>query len=112
MRLAIPCQGEQISEHFGHAPHFAFFDADPATGQITKEEMVESPPHQPGLLPRWLAEQGANVILAIGMGGRAIELFAQHGVQAITGVATRNPREAAQQYLAGNLASGDNVCDH
>ncbi|MGD8450949.1 MAG: NifB/NifX family molybdenum-iron cluster-binding protein [Phycisphaerae bacterium] len=112
MRLAIPCQDSQICEHFGHAPQFIFFEADPATGQITGEETIDAPPHQPGLLPRWLAEQGANVILAVGMGGRALELFAQHGVQAVTGVVTRDPREAAQQYLAGSLASGKNVCDH
>jgi len=112
MRVAIPCDGEQVAEHFGHAAKFALFDTDPSSGTITGEKLVDSPPHQPGLLPAWLAEQGANVILAGGMGGRARELFDQHGITVVIGVASGTARQAVEDYLKGTLASGENPCDH
>jgi len=112
MRLAMPCEENQITEHFGHAPQFGFFDVDPATGRIEKEEFLPAPPHQPGLLPQWVAAQGADVVLASGMGGRAVALFEQHGVTVVLGVAAGDPRKAVEDYLQGNLATGANPCDH
>ena len=74
--------------------------------------MVPSPPHQPGMLPGWLAEQGATVVIAGGMGGRALELFRQRGVEVIMGVPAEEPEKLAIDYIKGNLQAGDNVCDH
>lgn len=112
MRLAVPCEGNRISEHFGHAPEFAFFDVDPDTGTLAKQEVLAAPPHQPGVLPQWVAEQGASVVIATGMGGRAIDRFAQHGVEVVIGVATADPREAVEAYLRGDLKAGANICSH
>ena len=112
MRLAVPCEAGQVCPHFGHAPEFAFFDANPDTGNIEKEETLPAPPHQPGVLPQWIAEQGATIVLAGGMGGRAVERFAQHSVEVVIGVTTVTPREAVEDYLKGNLQAGANPCDH
>ena len=112
MRVAVPCEGQQVSAHFGHASHFAFFDADPDTGQVEGEQVVGAPPHQPGLLPPWLAQHGANVILAGGMGGRARDLFGQHGITVVTGIQESSPKRAVELYLAGQLATRANPCDH
>ena len=35
------------------------------------------PPHEPGVLPGWLHHLGADVIIAGGMGQRAISLFGE-----------------------------------
>ncbi|MCK7542001.1 MAG: hypothetical protein MZV63_69485 [Marinilabiliales bacterium] len=35
-------------------------------------------PHEPGLLPGWLAEKGVTDVIAGGMGQRAIGLFNSH----------------------------------
>lgn len=112
MKIAIPCENGQISAHFGHAGQFVFFDADISQGTITSEAALDAPPHEPGLLPRWLAENGANVVLAMGMGGRAVQLLEQQGVKAVTGINAATPREAAEQYLKGVLTTGENVCHH
>jgi hypothetical protein len=29
-----------------------------------KKETLDPPPHEPGVLPRWLKEQGVNVVIA------------------------------------------------
>ncbi|MFH1848505.1 MAG: NifB/NifX family molybdenum-iron cluster-binding protein, partial [Candidatus Omnitrophota bacterium] len=41
------------------------------------------PAHAPGVLPKWLGEQGANVIIASGMGTRAQNLFKENGIDVI-----------------------------
>jgi ATP-binding protein involved in chromosome partitioning len=112
MRVAIPiCEGV-LSMHFGHCERFAFMDIDPETKTIAGTTSVESPPHEPGLLPRWLAERGVNLVIAGGMGQRAQQLFAQAGVNVITGASAAQPESVVQDYLAGTLVTGANVCDH
>lgn len=110
-RIALPWEDGRVCAHFGHAPAFMMVDVDD-DGTIAKETLVTAPPHQPGLLPTWLAEQGANVILAGGMGGHAQNLLAEKGIQAVLGVPSTTAAEAVQAYLSGTLTSGDNSCDH
>ncbi len=108
-RIAVPCEGEQVSAHFGHASQFNIYDADD-NGQITNTQTLIPPAHEPGVLPAWLAQQHANVILAGGIGTRAQQLFAQHGIEVVAGVSDSDPRIAVQAYLEGTLQARDNSC--
>lgn len=112
MRIALPLANGKLSMHFGHCERFALIDVDSATKAILKREDVEAPPHEPGLLPPWLAERGAKVILAGGMGQRAQSLFAQHGIQVLVGAPADVPEKLVGDFLAGTLQTGKNVCDH
>ncbi len=112
VRIAIPFAEGMLSMHFGHCKNFALIDADPATNKIIKREDVEAPPHEPGLLPAWLAERGTQVIIAGGMGQRALGLFAERGIKVVTGAPAESPECLAAAYLAGTLKAGANVCDH
>lgn len=111
-RIALPCEDGQVCAHFGHAPEFRVFDVEPVSATIQSETSLASPPHQPGLLPVWLAEQGVHAVLAGGMGGRARDLLAEQGIDVVVGVESGDARAAVQAYLNGNLAGGDNACDH
>ena len=73
---------------------------------------MPAPEHQPGLLPRWLAERGANVIIAGGMGARALGLFAEQRIEVAVGAPREEPEKLVQAYLAGTLVAGENICDH
>ena len=75
MRLAIPCEGNHVCEHLGCAAHFLFVDVDLAAGRIEKTETLAAPPQQSSRLPQWVAAQGADVILAVGMGGKTPSIF-------------------------------------
>ncbi|MGA7826485.1 MAG: NifB/NifX family molybdenum-iron cluster-binding protein [Geobacteraceae bacterium] len=111
-KIAIPvCQGV-LTMHFGHCETFALIDIDPATKTITGTTNVEPPPHEPGLLPGWLAERGVNMVIAGGMGGRAQQLFSQAGIEVIVGAPSAEPGSVVMDYLAGSLVTGANVCDH
>jgi predicted Fe-Mo cluster-binding NifX family protein len=64
------------------------------------------------VLPKWLHELGANVIIAGGMGARALDLFAQNDIKVIVGASALAPEELVKQYLDNTLQTGSNVCDH
>ncbi|NQT21610.1 MAG: ATPase [Planctomycetes bacterium] len=110
MRYAIPLVGGKLSMHFGHCQEFALVDTNDSA--VTGMTTVVPPAHAPGVLPAWLAEQGADVIIAGGMGSRAQNLFQQNGIDVIVGAPVEEPEALVRMHLAGALESGDNVCDH
>ena len=112
MRIAIPLAGGQLSPHFGHCEEFALIEVDHEAKSILSNSRVAAPPHAPGMLPGWLAGQEVNVVIAGGMGGRAIEMFQQASIQVVQGAPVAGPSELAQAYLDGRLSAGANTCDH
>jgi len=112
MRIAIPIANGTLCMHFGHCENFALIDVDASTSKILKREDIQAPPHQPGLLPPWLAERGATFVIAGGMGQRAIALFNQQGIEVLVGAPALAPETLVKEYLAGRLTAGENVCDH
>jgi predicted Fe-Mo cluster-binding NifX family protein len=112
MKIAIPLVDGKLTLHFGHCERFALLDVDLSTKEILKREDVEAPPHEPGLLPPWLARRGANIIIAGGMGQRAQGLFAEQGIEVIVGAPALTPERLVSDYLFGKLQPGENLCDH
>ena len=112
MRIAIPVAGGKLAMHFGHCEEFALIDVDAAEKKVTGRKTAPAPAHQPGLLPRWLAEQGADMIIAGGMGMRAQNLFAEQNIEVVVGAPAEDPEVIVTAYLDGTLETGGNICDH
>jgi len=112
MRIAIPLADGKLAMHFGHCEKFALLDVDTETKAVLKKEEIVPPPHEPGLLPRWLGELKVNTILAGGMGQRALQLFAENGVKVLVGAPAESPEMLVAAYLDETLKTGGNVCDH
>jgi len=112
MRYAVPTSGGMLSQHFGHCEQFALIDVNEETGEIVNKDLVSSPGHEPGFLPRWLAEEGVSVVIAGGMGSRAQNLFNQSRIKVVINVLESDPEQAVLSYLAGTLKTGGDVCDH
>lgn len=112
MKIAIPIANGQLCMHFGHCEQFALIDADEQAATVRSIEHRTPPPHEPGVLPRWLGEQGADAIIAGGMGMRAQQLFAASGITVVVGAPAGTPEQIAEAYLNGTLQAGENVCDH
>ena len=112
MRIAIPLADGRLCMHFGHCEKFALVDCDSTAKAIIKTDTVAAPAHEPGLLPRWLAERGATVIIAGGMGARAQGLFSERGITVVTGAPAGTPEQIVTAYLNGTLVTGANACDH
>lgn len=112
MKIAIPMADGKLCMHFGHCEQFALVDVDETSKTVAATNYLTPPPHEPGVLPRWLHEQGANVIIAGGMGQRAQGLFAQNAIQVVVGAPAQKVEDVVSAYLAGTLEVGQNVCDH
>jgi ATP-binding protein involved in chromosome partitioning len=112
MRYAVPTSQGRLAAHFGHCDQFAIIDTDEATGAIVRKELLNSPGHEPGLLPVWLAEEGVSAVIAGGMGSRAQMLFRENRIEVIVGAMGDDPEQIVRDHVRGMLATGGNICDH
>jgi len=97
----------RISMHFGRCPYYVIVEAD--RGEIKQPVKVIANPYvrshgQPGQVPSFLKEQGIDVIIAGGMGPRAIRFFNQYGIGVITEGEGR-VKEVVESFLKGELKS-------
>lgn len=91
MIVALPVSNDnglksEISLHFGKTEYFAFVEIK--DGKIVKFTIKKNPytEHGVGDLPRFVKENNADMIIAYGMGERAIDFFNSYGIDVITGV--------------------------
>lgn len=109
MKIAIANQDGSVSAHFGRCPSYTIVDIE--DGRVTHRSEIPNPGHEPGFLPRYLAEKGVQIIIAGGMGPRAQGLFTQQNIEFIVGV--QGPiDEVINQYLTGALQPGNDLCGH
>ncbi|MBN1317247.1 MAG: NifB/NifX family molybdenum-iron cluster-binding protein [Anaerolineales bacterium] len=112
MRIAISADDNNglesvVSPHFGRCPYYVLVDMDGR--QVSQVNVVENQNygrHAPGTVPLFIRDQGADVMLAGGMGRRAIVLFEELGIQAVTGAAGQ-VQHALEQYLGGTLRAAE-----
>jgi predicted Fe-Mo cluster-binding NifX family protein len=110
-RIAIPLVEGKLCLHFGHCQQFGIYDVE-EDGRIIASSQTTPPPHEPGVLPRWLHEQGVSLVIAGGMGGRAQELFASNGIEVMVGAPSEAPEALIGSYIQGQLELGGNACSH
>jgi predicted Fe-Mo cluster-binding NifX family protein len=108
MRIAIAADDNNgldgnVSHHFGRCPFFLIVNIE--DGEVVSNDSIENPfftGHQPGMVPKFIQEQGADVMISGGMGHRAITFFEQFGIATATG-ASGTARDTLERYLAGDL---------
>ncbi len=109
MKYAISTDGENVSAHFGRCPIFTILTIE--DGEVVEREKIPNPGHQPGLIPRFLHEIGAECIVAGGMGPRATMLFDQVGISYVLGV--QGPvKDVIRAIVDGTLKGGESACTH
>jgi len=112
MKVAVPTAGGVVCGHFGRCEAFAVFEVDTEQRRILHHNTVSAPAHQPGLLPKWLADLGVEVVIAGGMGPRAVNLLSELGITALVGAGGGAPEQVVQDWLSGDLQLEENLCDH
>lgn len=107
--IAFPTSDKvTIDGHFGHTKEFAIYEVQQT--DISHVRYVTPPPHEPGVLPKFLREQGIDVIITGGMGQRAVALFQHHDIDVILGAKGRIDVNL-NEYLGGFLSSQGSSCD-
>lgn len=109
-RIAIPMADGILCAHFGHCEQFAIIETE--DGKIVNETRLTPPPHEPGLLPPWLADKGVTDVIAGGMGQRAIMIFNQQMINVFAGAPQLPANELVTHFLENKLPLSANYCDH
>lgn len=108
MRIAIPSENDNglesnISMHFGRCKYYTFVDI--ADKEIKNVEVVKVPyeEHGYGDLPNFVKQHGGNIVIAYGIGARAINYFNQIGIDVITGVSGKI-KDIVKSFIEGTLS--------
>lgn len=112
MKIAIPIENGRLHYHFGGCREFALVEVDADKKLALRTEIVPAPKHRPGLFPRWLRELGVQVVIAGGIGRRALANFADHGITVREGVIDSAVEPLVVAYLSGQLTATPEGCDH
>ena len=93
-----------LSHHFGRCPYYIVVDVDDK--EIKDVKAVKNPFYeshgQTGEVPNFINSLGADVIIAGGMGPKAISFFQQLGLQAFTG-ASGIVGDVIKNYMGGQI---------
>lgn len=116
MKVAIAAEDNnglagEVSMHFGRCQYYVL--AEVQDGKIVKSSTEVNPffgNHQPGQVPAFIKQLGADVILAGGMGPRAVQMFQAFGIEVATGAVGQVGR-VLDAYLRGDIA-GIVPCSH
>jgi predicted Fe-Mo cluster-binding NifX family protein len=110
-KIAVPVtESGNLDSHFGHCRYFAIYEAEGS--EIQSDLMVQPPPHEPGVLPQWLANLEVTDVLAGGMGNRALQLFNQQNIKVYTGAPAMQAKELVNGFLTNSVKFNGNHCDH
>ncbi len=87
VKIAIPVADGRLAGHFREVKFFAVVDAERETRANVRTQIVAAPPHEPGSLPRWLREQGVQILIVgeIGIGRRALDYLVHHDIEVFAG---------------------------
>lgn len=108
--FGIPTLDGKSCAHFGHCQSFAVIEVD--GDRLGEVQFLDPPAHQPGTYPRFLADQGVDIVLAGGMGAMAQNLFRENGIEVHMGVGVAEPGLLVTQFLQNALPTGENPCNH
>jgi len=102
-----------LSQHFGRCPYYVLVDID---GEEVKDvKTVQNPFYgrhgEAGEVPNFIRGLGADVIIAGGMGPKAIGFFNEFRIKAITG-GSGMVKDVIKAYLNGEWQGASACSDH
>jgi predicted Fe-Mo cluster-binding NifX family protein len=111
MKIAVPVtSNNQIDGHFGHCEFYSVFSISPA-GEIVDTQII---PSVQGCgcksnIAGVLAADGVTVMLAGGIGGGAINVLNNAGIDVIRGC-EGDATEVVKLYVSGSVADSGESC--
>ena len=111
MKIAVPVTKEnKIDEHFGHCESYSVFTIS-ENKEITDIQKVE-PSQGCGCksnIASVLAEKGVSIMLAGGIGGGAINVLNNCGIEVIRGC-SGNATDVVNLFINGKVSDGGESC--
>jgi predicted Fe-Mo cluster-binding NifX family protein len=113
MKIAVPVTKEnQIDGHFGHCESYNVFTISD-NNEIIGVKNMESPQGCgcKSDIAAVLASDGVTVMLAGGIGGGAINVLNNSGIEVVRGC-SGDAREVVTLFLSGSVKDGGSSCHH
>lgn len=111
MKIAVPVtSNNQIDSHFGHCESYAVFTVSD-NNQIEDMQTIKSPQGCgcKSNIASVFAENGVTIMLAGGIGGGAINVLNNHGIEVVRGCAG-DAKEVVNLYITGAIKDSGSSC--
>ena len=111
MKIAVPVTLDyQIDDHFGHCDYYGIYTIS-EKNEITDVQILKS---EQGCgcksnIASVLNEKGVTIMLAGGIGGGAINVLNNAGIEVIRGC-SGNAKEIVKQFVEGRISDGGSSC--
>lgn len=109
MKIAVPTRSNAVDDHFGHCESYTIYTTD-GKSVIGKESLAS--PQGCGCksnIASVLQEKGVTVMLAGNMGGGALNVLTNHGIQVYRGC-SGDTDALVNTYLSGGIADSGELC--
>lgn len=110
-KIAIPADNDGILDtHFGHCKFFDIYES--VDNQILTHSRLVPPPHEPGVLPKWIAANGVSDVITGGIGERAVKVLEHFKINVHKGAPQKETVLLANSLLNQTLVLSENNCNH
>jgi len=103
MKIAIPIESGRLHDDFGRCRQFALAEVDADKKLTLRTNIVSAPEGPSGLFPRWLRQEGVQVVIVGGIGPRALTILARCGIAVHAGTPGAPVEQVVAAYLNGEL---------
>ena len=113
MKIAVPTtKADTVDAHFGHCEFYTIFTVNNSK-EVTNKEIL---PSSQGCgcksnIASVLKEKGVNVMLAGNMGGGALNVLTNHGIDVYRGC-TGDVCQLTESFLLGKIGDSGIGCHH
>jgi len=110
-KIAVPVDGNGVLDsHFGHCQFFDIFET--SDKKIVTHSKVTPPPHEPGVLPKWLVKDGVTDVIVGGIGDRAFKILKHFQIEVHKGAPILYSNSLVESFLDETLQLSENNCNH
>jgi len=110
MKIVIPSSNGKLCAHFGHCEYFTVVDVNEKNNEILNINSVIPEDGISCQSANWISQQGADVVLAGGMGSRPLQIFSENNIKVVAGCPEIAVEEITKAYLTNTLSTGENSC--
>jgi predicted Fe-Mo cluster-binding NifX family protein len=111
LKIAVPIDGNGILDgHFGHAQYFDIFDV--ADKKIVSTKRLTPPPHEPGVIPKWLVQNKITDVITGGIGQKASKILSHFNIKVHKGAQNLEATTLVEHLLYERLKLTDENCNH
>lgn len=109
-KIAVPTRNHMVDDHFGHCEAYTVFTINDQN-KIEQSEMLPSPQGCgcKSNIATILKEKGVSVMLAGNMGGGALNVLQNQGIEVYRGC-VGDVRQLTEAFLAGKISDSGEGC--